>query len=77
MDKGKDVSAIMFVKSKGVLLHLFFHGRWCIHAWKLKLSPSFGSHVSCLISLPKKQILIAFENNKILIEMITNMFFVS
>jgi hypothetical protein len=27
MDKGKDVSAIMFVKSKGVLLHLFFHGR--------------------------------------------------
>ena len=29
-----------------------------------------------LFSLPKKQILIAFENNKILIE-ITNMFFVS
>lgn len=27
MDKGKDVSAIMFVKSKGVLLQFFFHGR--------------------------------------------------
>ena len=76
MDKGEDVSAIMFVKSKGVLLRLFLHGRGRIHAWKLKLSPSFGSHVSCLISLPKKQVLIALENNKILIE-ITSMFFVS